>query len=115
MSNQDVSAAVDLKEFKELYGPPPVLSSEKMEAYDRMLIGFIKCCQPRDFFERMLLKQVVDETWHIERYTRHKSLAMDRRFRQRLEFQAKQRKLGTAKERAEACSGETGGRAHKPT
>jgi hypothetical protein len=37
----------------------------------------------------MYKRQVVDSTWEIVRYTRHKTLAIDRKFRARLEFQAK--------------------------
>src|SRR5207302_1621148 len=46
--------------------------------------------------------QAVDASWKIVRYTRHQTLAIDRRFRQRLEFQARQLKL--AAERREALN-----------
>src|SRR5438309_260775 len=98
----ETSTRSDVDQLKELFGPPPVLSSEDIEAYHKIAQGVLRCFGPRDFFERMLLEQAVDASWKIVRYTRHQTLAIDRRFRQRLEFQARQLKL--AAERREALN-----------
>jgi hypothetical protein len=42
--------------------------------------------------ELLLIRQVQNETWKILRYTRHQTIAIDRRFRQSLEFQVKRTK-----------------------
>jgi hypothetical protein len=80
-------------EMKRSFGPPPVLSSEDLEAYDRIMTGFVKCFSPRDFFEQLLLKVTVDATWEYIRYSRHKTLAIERKFRQSFEFQEKRKKI----------------------
>ena len=49
----------------------------------------MQCFDPRDFMERLLIKQLVDCTWEIMRYTRHKTASIERKFRQRLELQSK--------------------------
>jgi hypothetical protein len=84
---------INSAELRELLGPPPVLSSENVKAYDEMLARFLECLEPRDFMEQMLIKQLADCTWDIKRYTRHKTLAVDRKFRQLRENQAKRAKI----------------------
>jgi hypothetical protein len=86
-----------LAQLLELFGPPPVLSSENLEAYYEMLRRFIECFQPQDFFETVLMKDVTDGTWEAARYSRHKALLLDRRYRDRREAEAKRRKEWTQK------------------
>jgi hypothetical protein len=50
MSQQEKRVAANLRilaEMKELAGAPPVLSSESVEAYDKMMLRFIECFMPR--------------------------------------------------------------------
>jgi hypothetical protein len=79
----------DLAELRDLFGPPPVLSTESAKAYDEILARLMQCFDPRDFMERLLIKQLVDCTWEMMRYTRHKTMSIERKFRQRLELQSK--------------------------
>jgi hypothetical protein len=79
-------------ELKELLGPPPVLSSENPKAYDEICARLMECLEPRDFMEQLLIKQLIDDTWDVMRYGRHKSLAIERKARQFREFQAKRAK-----------------------
>jgi hypothetical protein len=79
----------DLAELRDLFGPPPVLSTENAKAYDEILARLMQCLDPRDFMERLLIKQLVDCTWEMMRYTRHKTMSIERKFRQRLELQSK--------------------------
>ena len=80
---------LDFAELRELFGPPPVLSTENAKAYDEILLRLMQCFDPRDFMERLLIKQLVDCTWEMMRYTRHKTASIERKFRQRLELQSK--------------------------
>jgi hypothetical protein len=86
---QENFSGPDLAELRELFGPPPVLSTENAKAYDEILARLMQCFEPRDFMERLLIKQLVDCTWEMMRYTRHKTMSIERKFRQRLELQSK--------------------------
>jgi hypothetical protein len=70
-----------LAEIKEVWGPPPVPSTEDAKAYDRILLNLVECIVPANFMEQMLIKETADSTWEQVRYTRHKPLVMERRFR----------------------------------
>lgn len=82
----------NLAKLRELLGPPPVLSTENAKAYDEIMARFIQCHEPRDFMEQMFIKQLTDFTWEIIRYTRHKPLAIERKFQDVQKFQAKRAK-----------------------
>ena len=82
-----------LAQLRKIFGPPPVLpDSESIEAYEEMLLRFIECFQPQDFFETVLMKDVTDGTWEAARYARRKVLMMHRRYRNRRDAEAKRRK-----------------------
>jgi hypothetical protein len=85
----DKSTSTSLAELADLLGPPPVLSTENVKAYDEVKARLMQCFAPRDFMEQLLIKQVTDCTWEIKRYTRHMTLAIERKFYQLREFQAK--------------------------
>jgi hypothetical protein len=86
------SAKSNLAALRQLFGPPPVLSSESDQSYDEIMSRFMQDFALRDFMEQTLVKELTDCTWEIARYTRHKALLMDRRFRRRLDFQAQRHK-----------------------
>src|ERR1700730_8158502 len=73
-------------EFRQLLGAPPVLSTENARSYDEIMGRLMDCLAPRDFMEQMLIKELADCTWEMARYTRHKTLSMERGFRQHLKF-----------------------------
>jgi hypothetical protein len=88
------ASILNSSELKELLGPPPVLSSEDPKGYDEMMARLMECLWPNDFLEKLLIKQIVDSSWEIVRYTRHKTLGIERRARQIREAQAKQASPG---------------------
>jgi hypothetical protein len=53
------------------------------------------CFAPQSFMQQLLLAELTDCTWQMRRYSRYTALVMDRRFQQRLAFQA-ERKETTA-------------------
>jgi hypothetical protein len=89
-----------LAEIKEVWGPPPVLSSEDAKAYETILLNLIECIDPENFMDRMLVKEVADSTWEQLRYTRHKTLVMERRFRDQRKLEAQRRKAAAEKKEA---------------
>jgi hypothetical protein len=89
-----------LAETKKLCGPPPVLSTESVEAYNTMLLRLIESIWPKDFIERLFCRHIADSTWEIIRYTRHKMLLMERRFRQALDNRAQCMKVAAQKKQA---------------
>jgi len=82
-----------LAELRELLGPPPVLSTENAKAYDEIVARLIESLMPQDFLEQLLIMQLADYTWEIMRCTRHKTLAIERKFQQHREFQARRAKI----------------------
>jgi hypothetical protein len=59
-------------EVRDLLGPAPVLSTEDARRYEKILKSFAQCVQPRDFIEWMLVRDLADERWEIERLRRFK-------------------------------------------
>jgi hypothetical protein len=94
------------------FGRPAVLSSESIVTYDAIVARFLECIKPRDFIEKMFVNDVIDFTWDVIRYTRHKMLTMERQFRRRLEYQANQAKLQVQRKEALAQRAQT---ANAPT
>lgn len=83
----------NLADFKDLFGSPPVLRTENREHYEEMFSRMTECFKPKDVLEQTLIKHLVDAMWDIKRYTRHRTVAIERWFRQSLAFQAQRTKL----------------------
>src|SRR5262245_54457964 len=84
------SVAKDLAELKKLF-TPPVLTSEDLKAYYSIMERFLECLKPRDFVERVFVKDLTDSTWEIMRYSNHKTLVIEREHERHLEIEAKRR------------------------
>jgi hypothetical protein len=86
-SEEEKSIETKVAELRQLFGPPPVLKSENVQAYDELLARLLRSHKPRSYFQEMWIKQLADCEWEINRYMRYTSLSMERRFRARIEFQ----------------------------
>ena len=86
--------------FSALFGPPPVLSTESLEHYNQIWECLLECLMPRDFFELLLARQILDESWKMKRYTSHQAIGIERRFRQSLKFQIQRKKEQKARREA---------------
>jgi hypothetical protein len=88
-ANAEEEKCIETKvaELAQLFGPPPVLQSESVQAYDELLARLLRSHKPRSYFQEMWVKQLADCEWEIERYTRQISLFMERRLQPRIEFQ----------------------------
>jgi hypothetical protein len=84
------SVAKDLAELKKLF-TPPVLTSEDLKTYHTIMARFLECLKPRDFVEQIFIKDLTDSTWEIMRYSRHKTMVIEREHERHLEIQAKRR------------------------
>jgi hypothetical protein len=89
-----------LAELSALLGEPPVLSSENAGDYNLMWQKLIECFMPGDLMELVLVRQIQNETWTIIRLHRHRTLAVERRFRETNGFLAERRKELKAKKQA---------------
>ena len=87
------SMEADLAELRKLFGPPPVLRSESTQSYDEIMTRLMEGFEPRNIIEQTYIKELADCTWEMARYTRHKTLTMEARFKQRLEFQAQRQRV----------------------
>lgn len=81
-------------------GPPPVLRTEDPKHYDAMFAQFMDCFEPEDYFELLQVREMVNAGWHIKRYTRHKTLTVERCYKQSLEFLAQRTRSQNAKREA---------------
>jgi hypothetical protein len=80
-------------EISILFGPAPILSTEREESYFAIMERFVRCIAPEDILLCSLVREVTDSTWEIKRYTRYKTMAIESRFRQECEQRAKSREL----------------------
>jgi hypothetical protein len=87
-TQQEKSIETQVAELLQLFGPPPVLSSEDIASYRETMACFLEEFAPQDFVGQLLIKELTDSHWEVMRHSRHTTLLMERRFRDRLEFQA---------------------------
>jgi hypothetical protein len=85
----------DSAELRELFGPPPVLSTENAKAYEEIEARLMNCFAPEDFMVQLFIHQLTVCTWQMMRLTRQQPWAIERKFRQLREFQARRAKAAT--------------------
>jgi hypothetical protein len=90
---QSKSNEPDLAEFKKIFGPPPLLTTESIEAYDAILTRFLECIRPEDFVVQMLIKDLANHEWEVLRCMRHKTWAIERKSGLWLGYQERRQKL----------------------
>jgi hypothetical protein len=62
------------------FGPAPVLSSEDKEGYAALLNGHIAFYRPAHPMVVFLIKQLAETQWEIFRFTRNRSVSIERRY-----------------------------------
>jgi len=97
---QAASRATNSVPAESLFGPAPVLSTESIEDYNAILSFCMKNVRPKDFIERLLVRDVVDASWEIRRYVGHKRLGIERQYRIRIEYLARRAKEEAGKPQA---------------
>ena len=94
----------NLKKLRPLFGPSPVLSTERHVDYDNLYNQHVAHFEPKNVFEVMLLTHMVNAVWLIKRYMRHQTLGIERWYQQSLAFQAKRKKSQDDKKESLAYS-----------
>jgi hypothetical protein len=89
-----------------------VLSTESAAQYEEIWDNLIECFKPRDALELLLIRLVQNETWKILRFTRHQTVAIERRFRESIAFQ--HQRATELKARKEAAAEDAAERAGQP-
>jgi len=74
-------------EIKNIFGPPPVLSSEDPKAFDRLLFALVRARCPSDFILKMCVWDIAVGTWHMSRIERVMKQTLDTKVRQLLKLQ----------------------------
>jgi hypothetical protein len=72
--------ANEITHYKTLYGPPPVLSTESTEDFDRIFDAVMIAVQPRNIIEFIPMRHFVCAEWMINRYIRHTALVLERKY-----------------------------------
>ncbi len=85
-----------------LFGPPPVLSTENQQAYDQIRAGYVAYYKPTNSLQMKLVREVVDTEWEMSRFSRHRTVVIERRFRTQLENYASQLRSNNAGRKQEA-------------
>jgi hypothetical protein len=83
-------------ELEALLGQPPVLRTEDAGLYQEIRARFMACFRPEDIVQWWLVDRLVDDAWLIKRYSRHRTVAVERWYQQSLQFQAQRVKLQSA-------------------
>lgn len=68
-------------ELWELFGKPPVLSSESADAYQKLVTEYLVQYKPTNVLQLRALREAVDADWEILRCTRHRTVMVERYFR----------------------------------
>jgi hypothetical protein len=102
---QPLSSLADPAEINELLGPPPILSSERRKAFDSIQARFVEAIKPKDFIEMMLIRDLTIHTWDLMRYSRHKALAIERKYKEFAAIEDSRKKAEQQRKEAWAARG----------
>jgi hypothetical protein len=75
MAARTIPARRKLQRHEEpsLFGPPPLFEGEDAAAYEMLLERFTAGTKPKDVFEQMWVRDIVDLTWEMGRMRRLKA------------------------------------------
>ena len=88
MKNETLTADEGLKEINKFFAAP-VLVSESRLGYAGISRRFIEIIKPREFIELMLVKDLVDATWEMKRYSSYKMCVIELEYNRNLEHELK--------------------------
>jgi hypothetical protein len=88
MRNEPLTVNEGLKAINKFFAAP-VLLSESLSSYTGILRLFIDVVKPYEFIEAVLVKDIVDATWEMKRYSSYKLCVIDREYRRNLELELK--------------------------
>ena len=91
-------------ELQAMLGPPLVLSTESEAHFNKVFDQLIAAVKPQDMVEAILIRDFAVASWEINRYTRQRTLSLERGFKQNLEFQAQRIKSHRARQQGLATN-----------
>jgi hypothetical protein len=68
-------------ELWELFGEPPVLSSENLDSYHKLISEYIFHYQPTNALQLRAIREMLDADWEMARCSRHRTVMVERYFR----------------------------------
>jgi hypothetical protein len=80
--------AAAIAKIKQLFGAPPILSAESVEAYEALMAGFIEVWNPKNHLDLIQIKHMTDDAWKAQRYNRHQIMAIKNREKHNRELEA---------------------------
>jgi hypothetical protein len=69
-----------------LFGPPPLLSTEKIDRYDAMLRAYWEVIQPQDMIEAFWVKDLTDIRWEMQRMRNLKTRLIEKPKKEKFKF-----------------------------
>ena len=96
------ASTFNLTEMKALFAAPPVLATEFADQFEKVFDQVAASLNVQDMVELILVRDFAIPSWELDRYTRHRTVAFDRKFKDTLEAQVQQ--LKTQRARREAYS-----------
>lgn len=79
MTKKRSLSAISTASSSRLFGPPPVLAGEDVDAYDELFRRVCEAVQPVDVIDEILIADVVSLEWEILRWRRLKAGLLRRR------------------------------------
>ena len=79
-------------ELIDLFGPPPVLSTEDVQTYCKMLTALVRELEPPTFLGKRYVREIADTDWEIIRLMRQKVRGVDYSLYKHLQLRAKREK-----------------------
>lgn len=93
---------LNLADMKALLPPVPVIATESLEQFEKIFDQVVATLNIADMVELLLIREFVLPSWEIARYTRHRVVAFDRKFKDTLASQVAH--LQSQKARREALA-----------
>ena len=88
--------------LNDMFGPPPILSSENIEHYKELRNRMFSALRPQDTIELFFATMVVNDAWKIVRLCRHQTLALERKVSESRKIQAQRKKQVSDRKAADA-------------
>jgi hypothetical protein len=67
------SKMININDLDEMLGTRPILPSEDHKAYDQLTYKFRAAISPKDIVEEILVRDVIDLTWEVQRLKNYKN------------------------------------------
>jgi len=79
--NEKLLTEEEVEAMWTLFGPPPVLHTEDLEAYNKIRKGHVAVWRPSNMFHLGLVKELVDTEWEMFRLVRIRTKLLNRSYR----------------------------------